>query len=315
KKEQEDNESSKKIIQDAQALIEKQEDSLYAIQKPNIKNFLKRKKTSSSEVPSKPFSLPSLEQTSLFFKQDDFSLNLSEPPAEWIEKEKMAMTLGIQGIEISLETIVIEDPVTPISIKQPEESHFTSDTLFSEKAQPSFEESPLFTKGSFEPLKKDDQEDSNKLSEERPITFNKKKLTVEPPCELISQVSPLVFSFPIEPSSESSNFHHFSADFFALFERIVGVITVLQTKPGSSKTTLNLNQPQFASSIFFGSQITIEECDSAPKEFNIRFCGSEQAVKNFTAHKQELEAALAKGFEQKKLHFKVHQIETDLSAE
>ncbi len=44
KREEEDNEESKKIVQDAQELITKQEESLYAVQKPNIKSIIKKKK-------------------------------------------------------------------------------------------------------------------------------------------------------------------------------------------------------------------------------------------------------------------------------
>jgi hypothetical protein len=93
-----------------------------------------------------------------------------------------------------------------------------------------------------------------------------------------------------------------------LFERMVGVITVMEMMTDVKETTIQLNQPEFSSSVFFGSQITIVEFSHAPKIYNIRFEGSEEAVRLFEAHKKELE----KSFTENDSDFSVHLIETSL---
>lgn len=300
KREEEENEGSKKIIQEAQNLIERQEDSLYAVQKPSLKVSLKKKKKLDQDTPEKAFLLPFLNQASLLFQENDFTLNLSEPPSGCIEKEKINRALELSEIKIPLPTLTL-DPHTPSYTQKSPISNFSLPTPL--------EDDPLPIKDALPPLEEIFKQDTKKIEEE-----NIKESIEKNPCKLIEPPLPFFFSIPSDPALTShTNLHRLSPDMFALFERIVGVITVIQNKTGISQTTLNLNQPQFASSIFFGSQITIEECDSAPKEFNIRFCGTQQAVKAFTAHKQELEIALTEGFNQKKFRFKVHRVETDLS--
>ncbi len=301
KREEEENEGSKKIIKEAQELIKQREDSLYALQKPNIKTSLKIKKTSPQDENPKPFLLPSLNQASLLFQKNDFTLNLSQPPSEWIERAKVEQTLGLQGFAMPLlDSTQVED-ITSFSLTSK-----IGDLL--SPPPPLKQENDLQPKDILAPLeeiekkypKKTTEEDIKKYIEDHPNI-----LTTPPPLFL--------FSIPEDTPTSPSNLHRLSPDAFALFERIVGVITVIQNKGGISQTTINLNQPQFAASIFFGSQITIEECDTAPQEFNIRFCGKEEAVKAFFNHKKELETALTEGFEKKRFCFKVQRIETDLS--
>ncbi|MES2199663.1 MAG: hypothetical protein V4489_05810 [Chlamydiota bacterium] len=297
KREEEENEGSKKIIQEAQDLIKKQEDSLYAVQKPDIKASLKRKKNISQPESKKNFLLPSLDQASLLFQKNDFTIDLSSPPSASIEREKIIETLGFQGFEVPIQDS-FSDETEPSSNIESIINNFILPPPFLEK------EDPLPFKDTLAPLEKILKQDTEE---------NIKKCIEKNPCNIVSQPSPFFFSIPENLSTSYTNLHRLSPDTFALFERMVGVITVTQNTTGISETTLNLNQPQFASSVFFGSRITIEECDSAPKEFNIRFCGTEEAVKAFTAHKQELEIALTEGFENKRFRFKVQRIETDLS--
>nr|NGX45819.1 hypothetical protein [Chlamydiota bacterium] len=94
-----------------------------------------------------------------------------------------------------------------------------------------------------------------------------------------------------------------------LFDRMVGVMTVMTTS-GIKETTISLNAPQFAKSVFFGSEITITEFSTAPLEFNIQLTGNAQAVNLFQGSEQELVAA----FEAGKYNFKVNRIETGISS-
>lgn len=297
KREQEDNEGTKQIVEQAQELIEIQEDSLYSVQKPTIKSVLAKKK--AAEEAEKPFLQPSLQQASILFEQNDFEINLAKPPADWIEKQKkepIIPSVSLSFVEAPFETQ--EDLSTSSALSS---ESFTSSIV---QETPKLEEKTVIFQIDKEPL-------PSITKEKKPFSLDQKQAekTVLTP---LPQAPSFFFPIPIEPSS-SRNLHQLSPEVFALFERMVGVITLMQNKIGKSETVINLNQPQFASSIFFGCQITIEEYDTAPQEFNIRFSGPELSVGVFVQEKKNLENALAEGFKKGKFHFKVHKIETDLS--
>lgn len=92
-----------------------------------------------------------------------------------------------------------------------------------------------------------------------------------------------------------------------LFERMVGTMTVA-TYGGATETTISLNAPQFASSVFYGSQIIIREYSTAPKVFNIELLGSPQAVELFQGNADDLMAAFQNG----KYAFRVNQLQTGI---
>ena len=75
---------------------------------------------------------------------------------------------------------------------------------------------------------------------------------------------------------------------------------------GMTETVVTLNAPQFASSVFFGSQIIIQEFSSAPKQFNIQLNGTPQATALFQGNATDLMAA----FQQGNFGFRVHRLET-----
>lgn len=95
-----------------------------------------------------------------------------------------------------------------------------------------------------------------------------------------------------------------------VFERMVGVMTVMNAT-GITQTTLNLNNPQFANSPFFGAQIVISEFTTAPKQFNIELLGNRQSADLFTKNAADLVAAFQAG----NYNFKVNRIEVSLLAE
>ncbi len=90
-----------------------------------------------------------------------------------------------------------------------------------------------------------------------------------------------------------------------LFDRMVGVMTVMSMS-GITETVITLNSPQFASSVFFGSQIIIQEYSTAPQAYNIQLIGTPQAVALFQGNAEDLMAAFQAG----NYNFRVNRLET-----
>lgn len=76
-------------------------------------------------------------------------------------------------------------------------------------------------------------------------------------------------------------------DFYELFEKMVGIMTVETTK-GVSTTTVKLDMP---GSVFDKAEIILERYETAPNTFNLQLQGSEKAVNLFNANITELAAA------------------------
>lgn len=95
-----------------------------------------------------------------------------------------------------------------------------------------------------------------------------------------------------------------------LFDRMVGVMTVMNLS-GMTETVITLNAPQFASSVFFGSEIIIQEFSTAPQTFNIQLNGSQQAVALFQGNADDLMAAFQAG----NYNFRVNRLETGYTSE
>ncbi|MBS0629841.1 MAG: hypothetical protein JSS30_06420 [Verrucomicrobia bacterium] len=108
---------------------------------------------------------------------------------------------------------------------------------------------------------------------------------------------------PLQPLA--APFAHLPAAVAALFERMVGVMTVMTTT-GVTQTTINLDNPKYANSVFYGAQIVISEFSTAPKAYNIQLLGNQQAVTLFSNNVQELVAAFQAG----NYTFKVNRIDT-----
>jgi len=112
---------------------------------------------------------------------------------------------------------------------------------------------------------------------------------------------------PLAAAPLIAPFANLSPQILQLFERMVGVMTVMTTS-GISETTINLDAPQFAGSVFFGAQIVIREFSTAPKTYNIELIGNSQAVNLFQGGAEDLVAAFQAG----KYNFKVNRIDTSL---
>jgi hypothetical protein len=95
-----------------------------------------------------------------------------------------------------------------------------------------------------------------------------------------------------------------------LFDRMVGVMTVMNMT-GMTETVLTLNSPKFASSVFFGTQIIIQEFSTAPKAFNVQLNGTPQAVALFHGNSEDLMAAFQSG----NYNFRINRLDTGYLAE
>ncbi|HSW86643.1 MAG TPA: hypothetical protein VLG49_03990 [Rhabdochlamydiaceae bacterium] len=91
-----------------------------------------------------------------------------------------------------------------------------------------------------------------------------------------------------------------------LFEKMASEMTMM-TSSGITETTITLNAPDYASSLFYGAQIIISEYSTAPRAFNIQFRATSEAVAAFHRNVKDLMAA----FEGSGYNFKVNRLETD----
>jgi hypothetical protein len=105
-------------------------------------------------------------------------------------------------------------------------------------------------------------------------------------------------------SGDSAPYLRLSMEMREIFERMVGVMTIM-AKEGMKQTSIVLSSPHFANSLLFGSEIVITEYAIAPKAFNIEFFGNPQAVTLMGRNIEELLAAFQAG----NYTFKVNRIE------
>lgn len=101
-----------------------------------------------------------------------------------------------------------------------------------------------------------------------------------------------------------------SAAIEAVFEKMASCMIVMTTSH-ETETTLLLDNPQFASSALFGTQITIREFSTAPKAFNIEIISNPAAVAMIEGSKNALLSAFQKG----DFNFTVHRLETHFQSE
>ncbi|HSX11999.1 MAG TPA: hypothetical protein VLF61_00720, partial [Rhabdochlamydiaceae bacterium] len=118
------------------------------------------------------------------------------------------------------------------------------------------------------------------------------------------EIAPIVYEVPTP--SFAPLFTPFAAfpQMWDLFDRMVGVMTVM-TDSGITETTINLTSEQFKASPFYGTQIIVREFSTAPKVFNIEMLVPTQVAGQIQANYNELVAA----FEAGKYNFKVNRLE------
>jgi hypothetical protein len=86
---------------------------------------------------------------------------------------------------------------------------------------------------------------------------------------------------------------------------MVSQIVLMQTN-GVNETTVTLSTPEFASSVFAGSQIIIREWSTAPLAYNIEFVGTDQNIPIFDRNIESLRAAFAS----EKRSYSINRIES-----
>ena len=129
---------------------------------------------------------------------------------------------------------------------------------------------------------------------------------------LASGVTPFSLSFqsaaiPTASVMAAASVQSTSLEIEALFEKMAATMLVM-TSTDERETTLFLDSPKFSSSTLFGTRITIKEFSTAPKVFNIEIASHHAALQLLSSHKDALMAA----FENHKLPFSVHRLDTEL---
>ncbi|MFZ4773052.1 MAG: hypothetical protein ACOYK9_03575 [Chlamydiia bacterium] len=131
----------------------------------------------------------------------------------------------------------------------------------------------------------------HKTKDQLPAEVTHKEPAVKPSFEVAqpAQTPPMVVEQATGPSlSSSPAYAQFSPQMFALFQKLVGMMTVMQFQ-GKTTTSITLNIPQSALN---GAKIQIEHFDTAPHSFNIQFFGSPESQQIFSANLSGLEQQL-----------------------
>jgi len=141
-----------------------------------------------------------------------------------------------------------------------------------------------------------------------PLETEKK---IESPDLIAANIAP-TSALPFSPSSATPPtlpvYTQLSPQVFDLFERMVGVITVMRASLGISETTIHLTSEQFISSIFYGTQIIIREDKNAQNQFNIEINTLAHTAPLLQGSVKELLTAFEKGG----YKFEVKQIRINL---
>ena len=123
--------------------------------------------------------------------------------------------------------------------------------------------------------------------------------------------TPTPFSTNLAVQAPAPAYTTLSPAILEMFDKMVGTISVLQETKGERTTTVTLTSPNFSSSVFYGSEIVIEEdLHLAPGQYNIRLIGSPEAVNLFQANQINLMAAFQSG----NYNFTVQRLETAIQS-
>jgi len=146
--------------------------------------------------------------------------------------------------------------------------------------------------------KEEEEKEKGKSKEEKALEIAGVPETAAPPLA--------AFEVPA-PAAPLPSYVNLSPQVLEMFERMVGVMTVM-VDTSIRETTVTLNAPQFASSVFYGSQIIIQEFSTAPHSYNIQFIGNSNAVALFQGNADDLLAAFQSG----NYNFRVNRLEASL---
>jgi hypothetical protein len=178
--------------------------------------------------------------------------------------------------------------VTPVDDK-PRESHF--------EEEEEIIEGPFCIQGPLSPLPPPPAEKKKESPEKIEVPYNH-----QTPFIPLSMRSDLNASASIQKA--------LSLEVMALFEKMASCMLVMSSSE-DVETTLFLDNPHFASSVFFGTKITVREFSTAPKAFNVEIASSSQAIMAIEASKSDLLAAFQNG----NFNFSIHRFDTQIQRE
>ncbi|NGX39493.1 MAG: hypothetical protein KR126chlam1_00822 [Chlamydiae bacterium] len=224
--------------------------------------------------------------------------------AEKLKKEKEAPPLPVKGAK---KEALAETAAKQKKVEESKEAFFQQMTPAQKKEieekgegqKPVTEGAPsTLPPGAWEAIQPDEKEAKVKEKETEETLISAPRTDAELPT-----AQPTAITEPLPPlAAPFANLH---PQVVQLFERMVGVMTVMH-ESGITETTINLDNPQYANSRFFGAQIVIREFSTAPKVFNIELRGNDEATTLFSANAQELVAA----FQGANYNFTVGRVDT-----
>ncbi len=147
----------------------------------------------------------------------------------------------------------------------------------------------------------------SKKEEKEPIKF---AMAAPPPSEM-APPAPLTAAAPAAPLPP---YVQFSQEMLMMFERMIGVMTVMNAS-GIKETTMLLTSPQFESSPFYETEIVIREFSTAPTAYNVSINASPQALAILQPHLQRLVDSFQYEFLHGKNRFSVQRIDTGVLRE
>lgn len=113
--------------------------------------------------------------------------------------------------------------------------------------------------------------------------------------------------FIAPPSEAPPAYATLNSEVLALFERMVGVISIMK-ESGITETIIHLNTAEFSNSRFAGSQIIIREFSTAPLAYNIELQGTPQNTALF----EQNVGSLMQAFQSSNYPFRINRIDTRL---
>ncbi len=266
----------------------------------------KKKKQQKGEAEEKRKTDSILAQGSKINKAPPGSLDSFAKKTQKIEKageseKRQAKQEKRTAEEIAEDSSSIAPPTKIEKTFEASPSDNKKDVAISSKKELPPQEPPIE-----EPLDLEEDEKQFEIKETTPKNIPKK--------ETPKQVTPAQTALPAPaavPNLLSSStgvapvYASLKPEVFALFERLLGSMSVMNTS-GISETTIELNSAEF--STFAGAKIVITEHSSAPKSFNIEFLGNAETVALFN----DSVASLVAAFKHGQYAFEVHRIDASL---
>ena len=244
-------------------------------------------------------------------KSPDIHLKKREEPAQIIKKEIKSEKHPEEKKEPEKQK-PIEVKQKPLGIKAHEEVQEEEKTKKLEKELPSTlvestQAPPTLVEEKKPPLKvkesiNSEALDKPKIKTEKETSQDSSKKDKEKEEDKTSSTPitpiPLLSTFTPPPTPPVPAYANLSPQVFELFERMVGLVSIQETK-GMTTTTVTVNMKN---SIFDGTQIIIDHYETAPNALNITIAGNPKAQEMINQNMTNLVAS----FEASKLSFQVN---------